>query len=108
MSDKYLKKKMISYQWFCHDDTYFAFRQSGEVGEQAFEDILARFGLGVHGNRHGGNRTFPLTRSAAHLGEGALSYGGCWESTKNTRLVYLISSSVVVLIRMTLWAVHKF
>lgn len=90
------KKKRVSYQWFCHDDAYFAFRQGGEVGEQAFEDIFARFALWVHGNRHGGNRTFPLARSTVHLGEGALSYGGCWERThthKKTGLVYYGSYS---------------
>lgn len=41
-------------------------------------------------------------------GRGRFPTGDAGKAQKNTRLVYLISSSVVVLIRMTLWAVHKF
>lgn len=68
----------VSYQWLSHDDADLAFWQCGEVGEEALEDILARFAFGVHGDRHDGNRTFPLALTAAHWREGGLSYGGRW------------------------------
>ncbi len=80
----------------------FAFRQGSEVGEQAFEDIFARFALWVHGNRHGGNRN--LSSRPERLltwGGGAFLWGMLGTHKKKNRISFimdLISSSIVALI----------